>query len=285
MSDDTKIEHPAVHTSAHADLLRQLDDAVRQTQGLPRLPILLREARAAIAQMAEERETLRETAHYANGTAELAMKHRDMAEAQLSEAQAQIGILDHVVAAIGRVLCDEPVSDFDQSYAEVRGVADLKAKLREARAVIAQMAQEREALRETAHYANGTAELAMKHRDLAEAQLREAQAQVALETESARAPLVEKVSSRNNSHIEDTVAQLLIDLAFLLPRGTNIRTTIGPRLVAFKEALEARQREAARAPLLALVAKWKATTINDGSERWIAAHRKCAAELEAALRR
>ena len=190
MSDDTKIEHPAVHTSAHADLLRQLDDAVRQTQGLPRLPILLREARAAIAQMAEERETLRETAHYANGTAELAMKHRDMAEAQLSEAQSQIGILDHVVAAIGRVLCDEPVSDFDQSYAEVRGVADLKAKLREAQRQLDEVCTDK------AFHALMTTDERVA--DLQE-QLREAEARLAKATEDGDESAV-MLSQLNDKH-------------------------------------------------------------------------------------
>ena len=39
---------------AHAELLRRLGEAAKMTQGLPRLPLLLREALAAIAQMEKE---------------------------------------------------------------------------------------------------------------------------------------------------------------------------------------------------------------------------------------
>ena len=50
--------------------------------------------------------------------------------------KAEHGILDHVMGAIGHVLCDEPVSDFDESYAEVRGVLDLKRAKERAEAAL-----------------------------------------------------------------------------------------------------------------------------------------------------
>lgn len=48
---------------------------------------------------------------------------------QLAQRDQQYAILDHVVGSIRRVLTGEPVSDFDESYAEVRGVLDLQQQI------------------------------------------------------------------------------------------------------------------------------------------------------------
>ena len=95
MADDTKIEHPAVHTSAHAELLRRLAEAEKwlrlELEG-PCCPgpaihdqgaDALREARAAIAQMAQQRDI----------ELERATEYRERwqrAEARLREAEAQL---------------------------------------------------------------------------------------------------------------------------------------------------------------------------------------------------
>ena len=107
MTDDTKggdvhvaglpgdaragVTHPAANTSAHAELLRRLDDVVRiQASHLAlwseeeqiRIGVLLREARAAIAQMAQQRDI----------ELERATEYRERwqrAEARLREAEAR----------------------------------------------------------------------------------------------------------------------------------------------------------------------------------------------------
>lgn len=40
--------------------------------------------------------------------------------------------------------------------------------------------------------------------------------------------------------VDDAAASLLIELAFLIPRGTDLGATIGPKLLAYKKAIEAR---------------------------------------------
>ena len=294
------------HTSAHAELLRRIDELASTKVLFPNaaaierdratiLPFyvrwldvepLIHEVRAAIAQMAEDLERLRRMGEAAQAKREQAearivtlsadfdqlLANHDAIARALTAAEARVreetAIVDRVWRALG-------ISTYEEAKGKAIDelVADLQEQLREAEARLQQpndtTGQDRLLMNEYGRCCYESGERAAK-----------------AEAEAARAPLVEKVSSRNNSHIEDTVAQLLIDLAFLLPRGTDIRTTIGPRLVAFKEALEARQREAARAPLLALVERWRQEA-KDGHEEGTCIEawglEECAAELEAAL--
>ena len=70
-----------------------------------------------------------------------------------------------------------------------------------------------------------------------------------------RAPLVEQDA------VENAAAQLLIELAFLLPTGTDVRAVVGPRLTAYKEAIEKRcalTASVSTTQVQALVEQWKA---------------------------
>ena len=40
--------------------------------------------------------------------------------------------------------------------------------------------------------------------------------------------------------VEDAAAQLLIELAFLVPIRTDLRKVIGPKLIAYRDAIEKR---------------------------------------------
>src|SRR3990167_10449136 len=71
--------------------------------------------------------------------------------------------------------------------------------------------------------------------------------------------------------VENAAAQLLIELAFLLPKGTDLRAVVGSRLTAYKEAIEKRcalTASVSTAKVQALVAQWKAQAagvIDDGN--------------------
>lgn len=62
-----------------------LADAIRESDA-----IAAWNRRARAEQAERERDEAREAAHYANGTAELAMKHRDTAEARVKELEDRL---------------------------------------------------------------------------------------------------------------------------------------------------------------------------------------------------
>ena len=81
MSTDTRdlIERLEIHANAKSATRRTVaDDFDRE---------VFIKAASELRRLQGEVEELQDTAHYANGTAELAMKHRDEAESQLSEAR------------------------------------------------------------------------------------------------------------------------------------------------------------------------------------------------------
>jgi hypothetical protein len=45
-----------------------------------------------------------------------------------------------------------------------------------------------------------------------------------------------------DDNVEGAASRLLIALAFLVPPGTDLTTTIGPELVAYRDAILARER-------------------------------------------
>ena len=65
-------------------------------------------ARAALARRDEEISKLRDDAHYATGTAELAMKHRDLVEDALSQYREVARAAQAVLDETDRILAVDP---------------------------------------------------------------------------------------------------------------------------------------------------------------------------------
>lgn len=82
--DKTYEEAPKGEAAAYSQLVTAA--RIRARGSKHRDMVMLRDLADAVTRQAAEIEALRERAHYAEGTAELAMKHRDRAENLLAEA-------------------------------------------------------------------------------------------------------------------------------------------------------------------------------------------------------